>query len=112
MAQGKLRYQVEGMSLFGKSRDNCDGKKRPTCLPSKKLHEQLIKGFNTMAKFIPMHEIEEPDQETVNHSTGSFWEHWFRAQSPARAPRRSLDEHSVWEKAISFGILAAEKVKC
>jgi hypothetical protein len=65
-----------------------------------------------MAKFIPLHEIEELGQETANQPTGSFWEHWFHTQSPARPPRRGLDEHSVWQEAIHSGILAAQKVKC
>ena len=41
--------------------------------------------------------------------SGSFWEHWFNTQYPARPADQNLDEHGVWEKAINLSILAAEK---
>ena len=63
-----------------------------------------------MAKSIQMHEIEEPNQGAENRATGSFWEHWFQSQSPSSSPW-NVDEHSVWQKAIHLGILAAEKAK-
>jgi hypothetical protein len=65
-----------------------------------------------MAKSIEMHEIEEVGHSTRNQASGSFWEHWFKGQSPLSPAGGDLDEHSLWEKAINFGILAAKKAKC
>ncbi len=66
-----------------------------------------------MAKSIHMNEMEtEFGNSKASRPSGSFWEHWFDTQSPRRFADRSLDEHSIWEKAVSFAVLAAEKSKC
>jgi hypothetical protein len=64
-----------------------------------------------MAKSARLHELEEPGQTKAGAVSANFWEHWFQAQSSSHAPYRSLDEHTVWEKAINFGFLAADKAK-
>ena len=67
-----------------------------------------------MAKSIRMHEIEEQRANLtapMSHR-GSFWEHWFENQGPnQRSANRSLDEHSIWERAVKWEILAMEGKK-
>jgi hypothetical protein len=65
-----------------------------------------------MAKSIRFEELEATGHSKENQVTGHFWEQWFHKPSPMPQPSRNLDEHSIWEKAIHFGILAAEKAKC
>lgn len=61
-----------------------------------------------MAKSIHLEEV----NNTANHPTvfsRSYWEHWFETQSSRPAFESHLDEHGVWEKAVSLGILAFGK---
>ena len=63
-----------------------------------------------MAKSISMHQIEEQRANLaapMSHG-GSFWEHWFETQAPGQktSANRSLDEHSIWERAVKWEILA------
>ena len=65
-----------------------------------------------MAKSISIHEIEEQRANLtapLSHG-GSFWEHWLENQSPSQkaSANRPLDEHSIWERAVKWEILAME----
>jgi hypothetical protein len=44
---------------------------------------------------------------------GSFWENWFdgQPQNPKSQINRTLDEHSIWERAVNLEILAMEDKK-
>ena len=68
-----------------------------------------------MAKSIRIHEIEEQRANLaapMSHG-GSFWEHWFENQASNQKTwaNRSLDEHSIWEKAVKWELLAMEDKK-
>ena len=64
-----------------------------------------------MAKFARLDEWEEPGHTTARPKYANFWEHWFQAQPSNYPPSQPLDEHTVWEKAVYFGILGARKAK-
>ena len=66
-----------------------------------------------MAKSIRIQEIEEQRANLTAPLPpgGSFWEHWFHNQAPDQkiSATSPLDEHSIWEKAVNFDILAMEE---
>jgi hypothetical protein len=67
-----------------------------------------------MAKSIRLTEIDAQGGPLVAPlSRGSYWEHWFDAQSRDQKPQSidTLDEHSIWESAVNFEILAIEEKK-
>ena len=67
-----------------------------------------------MAKSIRISEIEAQRAHSgALMSRGSFWEHWFdvHAQNHKSHSIGSLDEHSIWEKAVNLEILAMEGEK-
>lgn len=67
-----------------------------------------------MAKSIRLrglHEIEELDGTAAKGPGGGFGRHWFRLPSPIRSRGLNLNEHAVWEKAVHWELLAAEKGK-
>lgn len=62
-----------------------------------------------MAKSIRLTEIDEQRaQMGAPLSRAAYWEHWFASQSnyPKLQASQSLDEHSIWEKAVNLEILA------
>lgn len=64
-----------------------------------------------MAKSIRITEIDVPHIPSgAPLSHGAFWEHWFdtHAQNQRQQLSRSLDEHSIWEKAVNLEILALD----
>ena len=65
-----------------------------------------------MAKSLRLNEaLAQNGNLAGNHSFHHFWEHWFDTQSQSPAAERSLDEHRVWENAVSFEILALKGSK-
>jgi hypothetical protein len=67
-----------------------------------------------MAKSIRLIEIDEQRAQLIAPlSRGCFWEHWFDGQSHNQKPQanRTLDEHSIWETAVNFEILAMDHDK-
>jgi hypothetical protein len=65
-----------------------------------------------MAKFTSIHEIEEQRANLtapLSHG-GSFWEHWLENQSSGQKTSPQ-DEHSIWEKAVKWEILAMDEKK-
>jgi len=67
-----------------------------------------------MAKSIRLTEMEaEHAHVTAPLSRGTYWEHWFDGQPQGGSPEanRALDEHSIWEKAVNFEILAMDDKK-
>jgi hypothetical protein len=67
-----------------------------------------------MAKSIHLSEIEIPCGEiTAPLPRGFFWEHWFDGQPRDERSQasRSLDEHSIWEKAVNLEVLAIDEKK-
>ncbi|HTV42606.1 MAG TPA: hypothetical protein VMF08_18725 [Candidatus Sulfotelmatobacter sp.] len=68
-----------------------------------------------MAKSIRMQEIEEQRANLTAPLPrgGSFWEHWFQNQAPSQkfSTTGPLDEHSIWEKAVKWEILATDGKK-
>ena len=65
-----------------------------------------------MAKSIRLSEIDMNRAfVTPPLSRGSFWENWFdgHPQTPGHHTHRSLDEHSIWEKAVNLELLAMEE---
>ncbi|HUA66187.1 MAG TPA: hypothetical protein VME24_10085 [Alphaproteobacteria bacterium] len=67
-----------------------------------------------MAKSIRLSEIEADGAPMgAPLSCGSFWEHWFDAQSQNQKPLafRPHEEHSIWERAVNLEILAMERDK-
>jgi hypothetical protein len=63
-----------------------------------------------MAKSIRLHDLAELDSPMAAPSSHGFWEHWFEMQ-PARPARAKIDEHGIWEKAVTLEILAMDEVK-
>lgn len=50
----------------------------------------------------------------ANLPAGTFWERWFDAHAatpPAERLEQRLDEHNVWEKAVSLEALEMAKGK-
>jgi hypothetical protein len=67
-----------------------------------------------MAKSIHLNQLETESGNLAApppSASGSFWEHWFKTSASARRANRSLDEHSVWEKAVNLAVLGTEKEK-
>jgi len=63
-----------------------------------------------MAKSIHKFEAEQGNLNDAAPS-GFFWEHWFDTQAVANSVSRIVDEHRIWEKAVSIAILAMDKAK-
>ncbi|HEV2329863.1 MAG TPA: hypothetical protein VGY56_13855 [Verrucomicrobiae bacterium] len=67
-----------------------------------------------MAKSIRLNGIEEQlDPLVAPLSRSSFWEHWFEGhpEDQRAQANRTLDEHSIWEKAVNLEILAMDDKK-
>lgn len=65
-----------------------------------------------MAKSIRLTEIQEQRAQMGAPLTcGSFWEHWFDAQSQNQRPLAIREEHSIWEQAVNLEILALDGKK-
>lgn len=63
-----------------------------------------------MAKSIHINDMEKGNS-FADPLTGSFWEHWFEKHDATCQAPEILDEHSIWEKAISIGIFSLENKK-
>lgn len=61
-----------------------------------------------MAKSMQLNEMDAPGSYPAALSE-SYWENWFNEHASHRGFESRLDEHSIWEKAVSFGILANGK---
>jgi hypothetical protein len=64
-----------------------------------------------MAKTFRINELGLRNQLTANASLPHFWEHWFETQAQRPIAERNLDEHRVWEDAVSFEILSLKSAK-
>jgi hypothetical protein len=64
-----------------------------------------------MAKTIRINEIAELDPSTATRPSHGFWEHWFDMQPTKRSIGDKIDEHGIWEKAVSLEILAMNQTK-
>jgi hypothetical protein len=64
-----------------------------------------------MAKSIRLSDIAELDPSSAAPPSHGFWEHWFDMQ-PAKHPTQAkIDEHGIWEKAVTLEILAMDEAK-
>jgi hypothetical protein len=61
-----------------------------------------------MAKSIHINDIAELDASTAAPPSHGFWEHWFDMQPSKYSDLGKIDEHGIWEKAVSLEILANE----
>jgi hypothetical protein len=61
-----------------------------------------------MAKSIRINEVAELDPSVAVPSSHGFWEHWFDMQPSRYSALDKVDEHGIWEKAVSLEILANE----
>ena len=64
-----------------------------------------------MAKSIRLHDVAELDAPTAARPSHGFWEHWFDMQPMKHAVHRKIDEHGIWEKAVTLEILAMDEAK-
>ncbi|MGH7941527.1 MAG: hypothetical protein ACREE6_01170 [Limisphaerales bacterium] len=67
-----------------------------------------------MAKSTRLSEIEAHRAHSgASLSDGCFWEHWFDMESQNQKPLslHAQDEHSIWERAVNFEILALDEKK-
>jgi hypothetical protein len=64
-----------------------------------------------MAKSIRTYDIAELDPSMVAPSSHGFWEHWFDMKPVRHAGLEKIDEHGIWEKAVSLEILAMNDYK-
>lgn len=64
-----------------------------------------------MAKTFRINELGQQNQLTASAGPQHFWEHWFDRQSERPMAERHLDEHRVWEDAVSFEVLSLKGAK-
>jgi hypothetical protein len=64
-----------------------------------------------MAKSIRISDVAGFDPLTAAPSSHGFWEHWFEMQPTKLSEPGTIDEHGIWEKAVSLEILAIEESK-
>ena len=64
-----------------------------------------------MAKSFRIHDVAELDPLTAAPPSHGFWEHWFDMQPVRRPAHGEIDEHGIWEKAVSLEILAMNETK-
>jgi hypothetical protein len=64
-----------------------------------------------MAKSIRINEIADVDPLMAAPPSNGFWEHWFDMQPVKHPAHNILDEHGIWERAVSLEILAMEDGK-
>jgi hypothetical protein len=64
-----------------------------------------------MAKSIRINEIAELDPSTAALPSHGFWEDWADMKPAKHSARDKIDEHGIWEKAVSLEILALNEVK-
>ena len=92
---------------FGKSRDTATGKKTNLAFRFK-----FTRKPEYMAKSIRLSEVETQRAHMgAPLSCGSFWEHWFDAQTQGQRPLAIREEHSIWERAVNLEILALDDKK-
>ncbi|HXB58229.1 MAG TPA: hypothetical protein VNU95_01615 [Candidatus Acidoferrales bacterium] len=63
-----------------------------------------------MAKSIRISDVSDIDSLTAAPPSHGFWEHWFDMQ-PEKPEADKIDEHGIWEKAVSLEILAMNETK-
>ena len=64
-----------------------------------------------MAKSIRISDVAGLDPLTASPSSHGFWEHWFEMQPTKLPVQDKIDEHGIWEKAVSLEILAMDDSK-
>jgi len=104
LAHRQLNQNVEGKRLSGNRGILRREKKTNFAFRFLNFNQKLI-----MAKTLRLNEF-APLTHTSNSQAGSFWEHWFDAHAATPAPQleQHLDEHSIWEKAVSLEVLTAK----
>jgi hypothetical protein len=68
--------------------------------------------INVMAKALRTSDVTNLDPFTAAPSSSNFWENWFEMQ-PAKHPAYGsfVEEHGIWEKAVSLELLAMNEMK-
>jgi hypothetical protein len=63
-----------------------------------------------MAKSLRINDVAELDNPlTAVPPSNGFWEHWFDMQPVKHPIQDNIDEHGIWERAVSLEILANEE---
>lgn len=64
-----------------------------------------------MAKSIRLNDLADLDPSTAASPSHGFWEHWYDMQPAKNQSREKIDEHGIWEKAVTLEILALNETK-
>jgi hypothetical protein len=67
--------------------------------------------YTFMAKSIRLNDAAELDPSMAALPSHGFWEHWFDMQPVKHPAPEKIDEHGIWERAVSLEILAMNETK-